>query len=128
MTYSVSRYSNIQEIVGDILKVRVPHGVSGPGRGVRLGDLAYIEDVSGAASLAQVINIDRELVALQVFQGTKGLSTKSAVRFAGHPMQATYSDNILGRVFRGSGEPLDAGPELGEEPKVPIGDALTAVR
>ena len=121
MAESLSRYSSIQEIVGDILKVRVPHGLRGAGRGVCLGDLAQVEDFSGATSLAQVINIDRELVALQVFQGTKGLSTRSAVRFAGHAMQATYSDNILGRVFRGSGEPMDAGPDLDQDPKVPIG-------
>jgi V/A-type H+-transporting ATPase subunit B len=119
MAQSLSRYSNIQEIVGDILKVRLPAG--GQGADVCLGDLAHVETEAGGTSIAQVINIERELVALQVFQGTKGLSTNSAVRFVGHPMQATYSDNILGRVFRGSGEPLDAGPDLDQEPKVLIG-------
>jgi V/A-type H+-transporting ATPase subunit B len=119
MAQSLNRYSNIQEIVGDILKVRLP--VGGQGADVCLGDLAHVETDAGGTSIAQVINIERELVALQVFQGTKGLSTNSAVRFVGHPMQATYSDNILGRVFRGSGEPLDAGPDLDQEPKVLIG-------
>ena len=50
-----------------------------------------------------MIHIDRSVVSLQVFSGTKGLSTAASVRFLGHPMQATYSPNILGRVFRGTG-------------------------
>jgi V/A-type H+-transporting ATPase subunit B len=38
-------------------------------------------------------------------------------------MQATYSPNILGRVFRGAGQPIDGGPDLFHDPKVPIGGA-----
>jgi V/A-type H+-transporting ATPase subunit B len=121
MTQSLSRYSNIQEIVGDILKVEMPGGGQAGGTQVCLGDLAFVEDISGGSSIAQVIGIEREMVALQVFQGTKGLSNRSSVRFAGHPMQAIYSPNILGRVFRGSGEPMDTGPELDQETKVTIG-------
>lgn len=49
------------------------------------------------------------------------MATDSAVHFLGHPMEATYSNNILGRVFRGTGEPIDGGPGLGEDPKIPIG-------
>jgi V/A-type H+/Na+-transporting ATPase subunit B len=60
-------------------------------------------------------------VALQVFGGTRGISTDSTVRFLGHPMQASYSGNILGRVFRGTGEPIDGGPDLSNDPKVTIG-------
>lgn len=121
MAQGLARYSSVQEIVGDILKVRVPQVAGSTGPAVCLGDLAWVEGGSGAASLAQVINIDRELVALQIFQGTKGLSNQSSVRFLGHPMEATYSENILGRVFRGSGAPLDAGPDLEQDPRVPIG-------
>jgi V/A-type H+/Na+-transporting ATPase subunit B len=45
----------------------------------------------------------------------------STVRFLGHPMQASYSGNIFGRVFRGTGEPIDGGPDLLSDPKVTIG-------
>jgi len=47
-----------------------------------------------------------------VFRGTKGVSTDSQVRFLGHPMTATYSANILGRMFHGTGEPIDGEPDL----------------
>src|SRR5690606_40231356 len=39
----------------------------------------------------------------------------------GHPMQVAYSPTILGRVFDGTGSPIDGGPDLSMEPKVSIG-------
>nr|MDJ0940259.1 V-type ATP synthase subunit B [Woeseiaceae bacterium] len=58
---------------------------------------------------------------LQVYSGTKGLGTDASVRFLGHPMQALYSPNIMGRVFSGAGVPLDGGPSLTDEPRIDIG-------
>jgi len=118
---SLARYSNVLEIVGDILKVRVPeHGTDG-GFGIAFDDLALVEDSGGYRSLARVIRLDREVVTLQVFTGTKGLSTEATVQFLGHSMSVTYSTNILGRVFRGDGTPLDNGPDLSQDPRLPIG-------
>ncbi len=68
-----------------------------------------------------MIRLDRDVVALQVFGGTKGLSTEASVQFLGHPMRVTYSANVLGRVFRGDGEPMDSGPDLSQDPKLAIG-------
>ncbi|MBI3993792.1 MAG: V-type ATP synthase subunit B [Candidatus Lambdaproteobacteria bacterium] len=119
MSLSLVRYTNIVEIVGDIIKVLVPQQA---GRGIapRFGDLAVVENVNAERSLAQVIRLDRDEVMLQVYSGTKGLSTGASVRFLGHPMQVTYSYNILGRVFRGTGEPMDGGPTLQHDPQVDI--------
>jgi len=121
MARTIARYSKILEIVGEIIKVEVPAGTHSKDLGSRYGDLTIVEDANGDQSLAQVINLRRNVVALQVFGGTKGLSTTSTVRFLGHPMQATYSNNILGRIFRGTGEPIDGGPDLSHDPKVEIG-------
>jgi len=123
MTQALVSYSKVLEIVGDIIKVQVPTDGApadgGPAACFR--DLAMVEDIDGRSSLAQIIKIDREQVSLQIFAGAKGLSTSSTVRFLGHPMQATYSNNILGRIFSGTGQPIDRGPELGQDPKVRIG-------
>ena len=121
MPQTLVRYSKILEIVGDIIRVQVPESAHKKEEGPRFGDLAVVENSDGSLSLAQIINLKEDTVALQVFQGTKGVSTDSAVRFLGHPMEATYSDNILGRVFRGTGKPIDGGPELSQDPKVTIG-------
>jgi len=121
MVLNLVRYCRVLEIIGDILKVRVPPSSGEPRAAVRFGDLAVIGSSDGHRSLAQVTEIDRDAVSLQVFSGTKGLSTETTVTFLGHPMRATYSTNILGRVFDGNGTPIDGGPDLSMDPKVEIG-------
>ena len=121
MSQTLARYSRILEIVGDILKVRVPPAAAGGRPEVAFDDLALVEDPGGFRSLARAIRLDRDVVSLQVFAGTKGLSTRASVQFLGHPMRVTYSANILGRVFRGDGEPLDTGPDLSQDPKLSLG-------
>ncbi len=117
MPKSLLRYTHILGIRGDILKVRVPaREESG---GVTFGELAVVEE-SSHFSLAQVIGLDRDEVSLQVFSGTKGISNKATVRFLGNPFRTTYSWNILGRVFRGDGSPMDVGPDLESDPKIEI--------
>ncbi len=109
----LTRHTRILAIVGDIVRVRAA--------GAAMNDLAVVENTDGTTSLARVIELDREVVHLQVFAGSKGLSSGATVRFLGHPMRTTCSPNILGRIFRGSGEPMDAGPDLGADPKIDIG-------
>jgi V/A-type H+-transporting ATPase subunit B len=118
MSQAMVQYSRILEIVGDIVKVRVPQALT-LDAAVCFGDLALVED-GKSTSLAQIIHLEQDRVALQVFAGTKGLSTRAQVRFLGLPMRATYSPNILGRVFRGAGQPMDGGPDLSHDPKVAI--------
>ena len=90
--------------------------VSGNVITVKAKDIAYEElaQVSSAhgKSLAQVIKLEADIVSLQVFSGSRGISTKDEVRFLGHPMQVAFSENMLGRIFDGSGQPRDKGPSL----------------
>lgn len=100
-------YTKIQSIVGNVVSVRAT--------GVRSGDLALV-----GSSYANVIKLDNDLVYLQVFAGTQGVSTTDPVKFLGKPMMVSYSDHLLGRVFTGSGVPKDNGPALTEN-MIPIG-------
>ena len=100
-------YTKIESIVGNVVVVRA--------KGVRNGDLAMV-----GKSYANVIKLDNDLVYLQVFSGTQGVSTTDSVRFLGRPMMVSYSDHLLGRIFTGSGVPKDNGPELSEN-MIPIG-------
>lgn len=115
------RYSNILEIVGDILKVQVPLSTQG-NTAIGFGDLALIESTEEkhASCLAQVIVLEGDKVSLQVFSGTKGLSTHSVVRFLGRSMEVVFSSNVLGRAFSGTGRAIDGGPSLLDEPKTTI--------
>jgi len=103
--------TKIREITGNIATLNAT--------GIGLGELAVIES-PGKKTLGQVIRISGESVALQVFGGTKGLSTNDKVRFLGHPMQVKYGPSMLGRIFNGGGEPIDGGPVPVEE-EIPIG-------
>lgn len=104
-------YSRIEAIRGNVITVRAG--------GIRYGELASIKTRFGT-SLAEVIRLREDLVSLQVFAGGRGISTGDEVRFLGHPMRVSFSDNLLGRVFNGSGAPRDKGPELAEN-LIPIG-------
>ncbi|WP_341328696.1 V-type ATP synthase subunit B [Methylotuvimicrobium sp. KM2] len=117
------RHYKILSIVGNIITVNVDSAFASQEITTRFGDLAEVEDVNGSESLAQVIKIDGSKVALQVFSGTRGISTAASVRFLGHSMRVTYSANILGRIFNGTGEPMDGGSTLKPDPKVTINGA-----
>ncbi len=101
-------FNRIESIAGNVITVRA--------QGVRYSELAQISTRFGK-SLAQVIKIDGDLVSLQVFAGGKGVSTGDEVRFLGHDMRVSFSDDLLGRIFNGSGEPIDKGPALTENLK-----------
>ncbi len=100
-------YSKIESISGSVITVRAD--------GVKYNELAEIETAFGT-SLAEVNRIDGDLVSLQVFAGGRGVSTGDKIRFLGREMQVYFSENLLGRIFTGSGEPRDKGPALKDNP------------
>ncbi len=98
-------YTNIIQIAGDVITVEA--------EGVGYMDIAEVTTRHGQ-SLAQVIRLDGKRVSLQVFAGSRGISTGDKVRFLGHAMRIASGDSLLGRIFNGSGIPLDKGPALSE--------------
>jgi len=96
-------YTKIESIAGNVISVKA--------EGVRNSDLAIVTSSHGE-SLANVIKLEGETVSLQVFAGARGISTGDHVRFLGYPMRISYSEDLLGRIFNGSGIPRDNGPEL----------------
>ncbi len=98
-------YNKISQIVGNVITVKA--------EGVAYEELAEIT-TRREKSLAQVIKLEGDMVSLQVFAGSRGVSIHDEVRFLGHPMQVTFSDDMLGRIFDGAGNPRDKGPLLME--------------
>ena len=98
-------YNRIESIAGSVITVKAS--------GIQYNELAVINTRFGK-SLAQVIKIENDLISLQVFAGGRGVSTGDEVRFLGHEMRVSFSDDLLGRIFNGSGEPRDKGPVLTE--------------
>ena len=104
-------FNRIESITGNVITVRA--------EGVKYNELAQINTRFGK-SLAQVNKIDGNIVSLQVFAGGQGVSTDDEVRFLGNEMRVSFSEDLLGRIFNGSGEPRDKGPALTEN-MTPIG-------
>lgn len=98
-------YNKILSITGNVITVKA--------RDVAYEELAEIKTQRGK-SLAQVVKLDEDIVSLQVFAGSRGISTDDEIRFLGNPMRVTFSDNMLGRIFNGSGIPRDRGALLTE--------------
>ncbi|OPZ27112.1 MAG: V-type sodium ATPase subunit B [Lentisphaerae bacterium ADurb.BinA184] len=99
-------YHRIIQISGNVITVEAED--------VPYNSLAEVA-TGGRVSLAQVIRLDRRRVSLQVFAGSRGISTDSEVRFLGRPMQVSASPDVLGRIFTGSGSPRDRGPRLRDD-------------
>jgi V/A-type H+-transporting ATPase subunit B len=101
-------YDKINDMRGNLITVTA--------QGVGLHELARIDMSNGNQVLAQVIQIDRDLVTLQVFQNTRGISTGDRVTFLNRSMHVPFGTQLLGRRLSGSGEPIDKGPKIvGEE-------------
>lgn len=81
-------------------------------QGVGLGELAKIELESGQSTFGSVLRFEEDLVTLQVFSSTRGISTGDRVTFLSREMQATYGDALLGRRLNGAGVPIDGGPDI----------------
>ncbi|MEI3040559.1 MAG: V-type ATP synthase subunit B [Victivallales bacterium] len=99
-------YHKIIQIAGNVITVEADN--------VAYNDLAEVTSARGT-SLAQVIRLQDNKVYLQVFAGSRGISTGDEVRFLGYPMKVSSSTDLLGRVFNGAGKPRDMRPEINSD-------------
>jgi len=99
-------YTTIREISGPLLFVESV-------RGVGYGELARIRTPSGEERRGQVLEIGGGVAVVQVFEGTTGLDVaKTRIRFTGETVKLPVSTDMLGRIFDGSGRPIDGGPRI----------------
>jgi V/A-type H+-transporting ATPase subunit B len=96
-------YHRIIQIAGNVITVEADD--------VGYNELAEVTSARGV-SLAQVIRLQDKKVFLQVFAGSRGVSTNDQVRFLGREMQVSASDEMLGRIFNGRGVPRDNRPPV----------------
>jgi len=110
----MKEYKTITEIAGPLVFVS---DVSGVG----YNEIVEIMLPSGERRKGQVLDISQKMAVVQVFGPTAGLSTsQTSVRFLGETMRLGLSDEMLGRVFTGLGEPRDKGPRVIPKEKLDI--------
>lgn len=99
-------YLTVSNIVGPLVIVEKI-------RDVKYAELVEIETSGGVLRRGTVLDVSTERAIVQVFEGTIGLDVdKSRVRFLGRSQELGVSEEIVGRIFDGSGRPKDQGPQV----------------
>ena len=99
-------YTTVSEVAGPLMIVE---GVEG----VAYNEIVDIETPSGEMRRGQVLEVKGDIAVVQVFEGTRDLNTSTTkVRFTGETAHIGVSLDMLGRVFGGTGNPIDGGPEI----------------
>ena len=79
---------------------------------IALGELVAISLPDGSTKRGQVLDTSKDVVVMQVFEGTTGIDTGSGVKFLGRTLKFGVSKDLVGRVFSGAGEVIDGGPPI----------------
>ncbi|MBQ7369451.1 MAG: V-type ATP synthase subunit B [Clostridia bacterium] len=107
-------YKTIREVVGPLMLVE---GVEG----VKYNELVEIVNSNGEIRLGKVLEINRDKAVVQLFENSQGLQISGAkARFLGHSQELAVSEDMLGRVFDGMGNPRDGGDPVIPEKKMDI--------
>jgi V/A-type H+-transporting ATPase subunit B len=101
----MKEYQTITEISGPLVFAEVDEPIG-------YDEIVEIETPNGDTKRGQVLESSDGLVSIQVFEGTEGIDTNSSVRFLGETMKMPVTEDLLGRVLDGSGNPIDGGPEI----------------
>ena len=99
-------YRTARQIIGPLVMV---DGVEG----ITYGELTDIKLDNGELRRGRVLEVNGDKAVVQVFEGTSGLAPEEmTIKFLGKPQEIGVSEDMLGRVFDGSGRPIDKGPEI----------------
>lgn len=99
-------YKTIKEVVGPIMLVE---GVEG----VKYDELVEIKQSNGEIRRGKVLEVNKDKALVQLFENAHGLQiSTSKVRFLGRSQELGVSEDMLGRVFDGMGNPRDGGAPI----------------
>jgi V/A-type H+-transporting ATPase subunit B len=101
----MKEYQTITEISGPLVFVETDEPID-------YDEIVEIETEDGEVRNGQVLESSSGYVAIQVFEGTSGIDRSSSVRFLGETMKMPVTEDLLGRVMDGTGDPIDGGPDI----------------
>ena len=112
-------YRTIDRVAGPLLFVRDVANAA-------YGEIVEIQLPTGERRQGQVLDSRKGLAIVQVFGPTMGINLeRTSVKFLGEVATLPVSDEMLGRVFTGLGEPRDGGPRIVSETRLEIvGNAM----
>ena len=96
-------YKTIKEVVGPLMLVE---GVEG----VKYDELVEVTQEDGSVRRGKVLEVKDDKAVVQLFENTQGLKiSTSKAKFLGRSLSLDLSEDMLGRVFDGMGNPRDGG-------------------
>ena len=102
--YSLREYIGLNEIVGPLVIIRNIHNVG-------YNEVVEVVDNEGRSRFGITLEVGKGYAVVQVLGGTAGMSLNNCkVRFKQTPLMIGVSEDMLGRVFDGLGNPLDNMP------------------
>ena len=102
----IREYKTIAEIASPLMVVKQVEGVT-------YDELGELELPNGEVRRCKVLEVDGDTAVVQLFESAQGINlAQTKVRFLGHPLELGVSEDMLGRVFNGMGEPIDGGPAI----------------
>jgi V/A-type H+-transporting ATPase subunit B len=101
----MKEYKTITEISGPLVFAEVDEPIG-------YDEIVEIETPDGETRRGQVLDSSSDHVAIQTFEGTGGIDRESSVQFLGETLKMPVTEDLLGRVLDGSGDPIDDGPDI----------------
>lgn len=110
----IREYKTINEVNGPLMIVRNVEGVT-------YDELGEIELPNGDVRRCKVLEVNGDNAIVQLFEASAGINLKdSKIRFLGHPLELAVSEDMLGRIFDGMGNPRDGGAPILPHKKVDV--------
>eukprot|EP00163_Fabomonas_tropica_P006914 TRINITY_DN1650_c0_g1_i3.p1 TRINITY_DN1650_c0_g1~~TRINITY_DN1650_c0_g1_i3.p1 ORF type:complete len:481 (-),score=139.48 TRINITY_DN1650_c0_g1_i3:277-1719(-) len=101
------------------LDYKTVSGVNGPlvivdsVKAPKYAEIVTLTLKDGSTRQGQVLEVNGTRAVVQVFEGTSGIDNKhTSVEFTGETLKLPVSEDMLGRIFNGSGKPIDKGPPI----------------
>ncbi len=100
------QYIGLDSINGPLVYIKTPKDVS-------FEEKVTLILKNGETRLGNIIRLDNDITTIQVYEGTSGIDTNDIKTiFMGEPLKLKLSPSMLGRIFDGTGKPIDGLGEL----------------
>ena len=111
-------YQTINQVKGPLVFVEKTDNVA-------YGDIVEIETPEGEVKRGEVLETSKDVVVVQVYEETQGIGQDARVRFMDENVKMPCTEDLLGRILDGTGNPIDEGPEvIPEEERDIQGEAI----
>lgn len=109
-------FKTVRDIIGPLAFIELPENEK-----VTYEELVTITLADGSERLGKVLEANKGLAIVQLFESPQGISTEGAkARFLGETFRLAVSEDMLGRTFNGRGVPIDGGPKIIADKKIDI--------